>query len=69
MRDLQRRHPASCSSLRHELPADLGASVTLAAYRVVQEGLVNALRHAQASRVEIEVLHGECRKLTVAVDR
>ena len=42
-------------TVRHDLPADLGPSVTLTIYRVVQEGLINALRHAQASRVEINL--------------
>ena len=55
VRDWQRRHPAIVLSLRHDLPADLGPSVTLAAYRVVQEGLINALRHAQAARVDIDL--------------
>jgi len=55
VRDWQRRHPVPQLSLRHQLPADLGASATLAAYRVVQEGLTNALRHAQATRVSIDV--------------
>jgi two-component system, NarL family, sensor histidine kinase UhpB len=55
LHDWQRRHPSPLLSLHHELPADLGASVSLAAYRVVQEGLVNAVRHAQATSVTIEV--------------
>jgi two-component system, NarL family, sensor histidine kinase UhpB len=55
VRDWQRRQPSPLLSLRHQLPSDLGTSVTLAAYRVVQEGLVNALRHAHATRVMIDV--------------
>jgi two-component system, NarL family, sensor histidine kinase UhpB len=54
-RDWQRRHPVPQLTLRHQLPSDLGASMTLAAYRVVQEGLVNAVRHAQAAHVMIDV--------------
>jgi two-component system, NarL family, sensor histidine kinase UhpB len=55
VRDWQRRHPSVALSLRQQLPADLGPSITLAIYRVVQEGLINALRHAQASRVDVDV--------------
>jgi two-component system, NarL family, sensor histidine kinase UhpB len=55
VRDWQRRHPSLQVSLRHQLTPDLGASVTLAAYRVVQEGLLNALRHARATHVMIDV--------------
>lgn len=53
--DWQRRHPQVLLSLHQALPADLGPSVTLAIYRVVQEGLINALRHAKAARVDIDV--------------
>jgi two-component system, NarL family, sensor histidine kinase UhpB len=56
VRDWQRRHPSIALSLRHELPIELGPSIALAIYRVVQEGLINALRHSQASRVDIAVL-------------
>jgi signal transduction histidine kinase len=55
VRDWQRRNPSIRLSLRHDLAAELGPSVTLAIYRVVQEGLINALRHAQASSVDITV--------------
>ncbi len=54
-KDWQRRNPTIALSLRQNFSADLGPSVTLAIYRVVQEGLINALRHAQASRVETTV--------------
>jgi two-component system, NarL family, sensor histidine kinase UhpB len=55
VRDWQRRRPLIVIDLRHELPPDIGPSITLVIYRVVQEGLTNALRHAQPSRVDIAV--------------
>jgi two-component system sensor histidine kinase UhpB len=66
VRDSQRRHPSIALSLRQQLPDELGPSVTLAIYRVVQEGLINALRHAQASRVDI-VLEGDVRRIIATV--
>jgi two-component system sensor histidine kinase UhpB len=66
VRDWQRRHPATALSLEQELPMDLGPSVTLAIYRVVQEGLINALRHAQASRVDISV-RSDTRRIVASV--
>jgi two-component system sensor histidine kinase UhpB len=66
VRDWQRRHPAVALSLRHELPIDLGPSIALAIYRVVQEGLINALRHAQASQVDIAV-QCDVRRITATV--
>jgi two-component system, NarL family, sensor histidine kinase UhpB len=69
VRDWQRRHPGIAIVLHHELPADLGPSVTLAIYRVVQESLVNALRHAEPSRVDISVTGNESGvRITVADD-
>ena len=65
-RDLQKRHGSISLSLRHDLPVDLGPSVTLAAYRLVQEGFINALRHAHASRIEAE-LRAEAGGLSVRV--
>lgn len=67
VRDWQRRNPAITLTLRHELPSDLGPSVTLAAYRVVQEGLINALRHAQASNIEISLDSLENQHMTIVV--
>jgi len=66
VRDWQRRHPSIALMLRQELPADLGPSITLAIYRVVQEGLINALRHAQPSREDIDV-QSDARRIVVTV--
>jgi two-component system, NarL family, sensor histidine kinase UhpB len=67
VRESQQRHPQPRLVLAHELPAPLGASAALAAYRVVQEALVNAVRHAQAREVRIAVrATGE--RLTVTVE-
>jgi two-component system sensor histidine kinase UhpB len=66
VRDWQRRHVAVTIDLEHKLPADLGSSVALAVYRVVQEGLINALRHAQATRIKI-VVDGTLERIRVSV--
>jgi two-component system sensor histidine kinase UhpB len=66
VRDWQRRFPAVALTVRHEIPADLGPSVALAIYRVVQEGLINALRHAQPSRVDVAV-SADSRRIAVSV--
>ena len=66
VRDWQRRYPSIALAFRHDLSADLGPSVALAIYRVVQEGLINALRHAQASNVEIR-LESDTQRIRVTV--
>ncbi|HTV98116.1 MAG TPA: ATP-binding protein [Steroidobacteraceae bacterium] len=66
VRDWQRRNPSVAIDLEHRLPADLGASVALAVYRVVQEGLINALRHAHPSHVKI-VIEGDPGHIHVSV--
>jgi len=69
VRDWQRRHPSIAIDVRYRLPPDLGPGLTLAIYRVVQEGLTNALRHAQPSRVDIAVDSGAGRiQVSVADD-
>jgi signal transduction histidine kinase len=40
-------------------PVRLSAGVELAAYRVVQEGLTNAIRHSGANRAQVHVCYGE----------
>jgi two-component system, NarL family, sensor histidine kinase UhpB len=55
IRDWQRRFPSVALTVQQDIPSDLGPSVALAIYRVVQEGLINALRHGQPKRVDVAV--------------
>ncbi|HTC17208.1 MAG TPA: ATP-binding protein [Steroidobacteraceae bacterium] len=69
VRDWQRRHPTPRLTLEHQLADELGASATLAAYRVVQEGLTNVVRHAKATHVMIEAkANGASMMISVADD-
>nr|WP_206322778.1 sensor histidine kinase [Streptomyces sp. HNM0575] len=47
-------------------PAESAGSADLVAYRVLQEALTNALKHAHGSRTSVHVHHGE-REITVEV--
>jgi two-component system sensor histidine kinase UhpB len=64
--DWQKRYPQVQLALQQQVQAQLGPSVSLAACRVVQEGLINALRHAQAGRIEIRV-EAAAEQLSVSV--
>ena len=48
------------------LPDDLGESYALAAYRIVQEAVTNALRHAKPRRIEIDA-HADRRTLVLEI--
>jgi two-component system sensor histidine kinase UhpB len=67
IKDWQRRYPAVTLTLEHALPDDLGPSVALTVYRVVQEGLINALRHGQPQKVDVRV-RADGARLTVGVE-
>lgn len=50
------QHPQTRFSLQlGELPTELGQGMTLAAFRVLQEACVNALRHAQAQHIVLSL--------------
>jgi two-component system sensor histidine kinase UhpB len=66
VRDSRQRYPSIAFDVNHELPSDLDPAVTLAIYRVVQEGMTNALRHAQPTRVAIAV-ESDARHVHVSV--
>ncbi|UCF66162.1 MAG: ATP-binding protein, partial [Acidobacteriota bacterium] len=51
------------------LPGDLPAEVGITAFRFVQEAVTNVIRHAEASRVDVDVMHAQGRlELTVRDD-
>jgi signal transduction histidine kinase len=50
----------------HGEPVDLPSGLDLSAYRILQEGLTNALKHSGAQRAEVDVTYGD-RDLLVAV--
>jgi len=39
-------------------PKPLPRAIDLSAYRIIQEGLTNALKHARATRADVTILHG-----------
>ncbi|MBN1240482.1 MAG: hypothetical protein JXB36_18410 [Gammaproteobacteria bacterium] len=68
VRDWQRRCPGIELSLDYDVECDLGHSVTLAIYRIVQEGLINALRHAHPGRVDVSIRADEERIVVSVAD-
>ncbi|HEY0941032.1 MAG TPA: ATP-binding protein [Steroidobacter sp.] len=51
----QGRHPSIRFSLRHQLPAELGDSISIAIYRVVQEAVINAVRHGNPTTIAVDI--------------
>lgn len=51
----RRRHEGVAFELHHALPPEIDASVSLAIYRIVQEGVTNAVRHARPRTVTVDV--------------
>ena len=55
IREWQLRHPDISFTLHHVMSTPLGPSMSLVIYRVVQEGVINAVRHANPSSIAVEV--------------
>lgn len=64
----RRRHASVVFELHQHLTANLNASVSLAIYRIVQEGVTNAIRHANPKRVNIDVRAREDRVFVTVAD-
>jgi two-component system, NarL family, sensor histidine kinase UhpB len=63
----RRRHASASFELRHDLSTEIGASISLAVYRIVQEGVTNAVRHANAKQIDIEV-RAEADRVVVRIE-
>jgi signal transduction histidine kinase len=50
------------------VPRSLPTGVEISAYRIVQEALTNALKHARASRVAVRIAYGNGLELDVVDD-
>ncbi len=67
LEDARSRHPQMTIELQMSAPLDhLGDGLATATYRIMQESLTNALRHAQASHIQMSVhMSGEALQLEV----
>jgi two-component system, NarL family, sensor histidine kinase UhpB len=68
VRDWQRRYPGVQLAARYDLSTELGPTVALAIYRIAQEGLINALRHGQPTRVEIDLHSSDSHMVLTVTD-
>src|SRR5581483_4048645 len=68
VRDWQRRYPAVHLAAHNDLSTELGPTVTLTLYRIAQEGLINALRHGQPTRVDIDLRLQDTRVVLTVTD-
>ena len=58
LEEARSRHPEMQITLTIDAPLDtLEDNLATAVYRIMQESLTNALRHAQASRIDMHVRH------------
>jgi two-component system sensor histidine kinase UhpB len=64
----RQRNPKLRFSLQQNLPTGLGHSAALTIYRIVQEGLSNAIRHAQATQIDVAIEYDERRVQVTILD-